>query len=287
MPIQHEVTNTTAAPLVSRLGASAPHAPDRLLARHGGWAVVTGASDGIGRAFATELTARGFPVVLVARREGVLRELAAQLTATSGVPCEVIVADLGSAAGIGEVVERTASLDVGLFIAAAGFGTSGSFLETDVDVELALVDVNVRAVTALAHVFARRMARRGRGGIVLMSSLVAFQGVPRSANYAASKAYVQSLAEALHVELRGHGVDVLACAPGPVRSGFGARANMVMGGDEPKAVVGATLRQLGRRTTVRPGLLGFLLGVSLSMLPRFGRVWVMTRVMKGMTAHHA
>lgn len=149
-----------------------------------------------------------------------------------------------------------------------------------------MVDVNCRAVAALAHAFGRTLAERGRGGLVLMSSLVAFQGVPRAANYAATKAYVQSLAEGLHTELAPFGVDVIASAPGPVHSGFARRAGMVMGlAAQPAVVAEATLRALGRRTTVRPGLLSKLLELSLAVLPRWGRVRMMAKVMGGMTKH--
>jgi short-subunit dehydrogenase len=102
------------------------------------------------------------------------------------------------------------------------------FINSNLDVELEMIDLNCRSLAHLTHHFGQKLAHRGRGGIVLMSSLVAFQGVPRAANYAATKAYVQSLSESIQRELRQSGVDVLAVAPGPVKSGFGARANMNM-----------------------------------------------------------
>jgi short-subunit dehydrogenase len=132
----------------------------------------------------------------------------------------------------------------------------------------------------------RRFAQRGRGGVVLLSSLVAFQGVPRAASYAATKAFVQSLAEALRIEWKPLGIDVIACAPGPVASGFAQRANMRMNmAATPEQVAQATLKALGRQTTVRPGWLSKLLEWSLAPLPRWGRVRIMSLVMGGMTAH--
>jgi short-subunit dehydrogenase len=129
-----------------------------------------------------------------------------------------------------------------------------------------------------------RVTARGRGGIVLLSSLVAFQGVPRAAHYAATKAWVQSLAEGIGPELQARGVDVIAAAPGPVRSGFAARARMTMGAtDSPAAVARGTLAVLGRRTTVRPAALSRLLEFALAFLPRRGRVRMMGVVMTGMT----
>lgn len=146
-----------------------------------------------------------------------------------------------------------------------------------------MVDLNCRSLMTLTWHIANRLVPKRRGGIVLLSSLVGFQGAPGSANYAATKAYVQSLAEALHHELKPHGVDVLASAPGPIHSGFAARAGMTMGkAQQPQDVATATLNALGRRSTVRPGWLSKVLAYSLAPLPRWARVRVMGKVMAGM-----
>lgn len=253
--------------------------------RYGPWAVVTGASDGIGRAFAEALAKAGVHLVLVARREAALSELAAELSQRD-VEVRVIVADLGSDAGVSRVEEGTADLSVGLLVAAAGFGTSGPFLEADLGEELAMIDVNCRAVAALSHHFGRRFEAERRGGLVLLSSLLAFQGVPRAANYAATKAYVQTLAEGLRLELGPHGVQVIASAPGPIRSGFAARARMQMAmAGTASEVAEGTLRALGHAGTVRPGFLSKLLEWSLATLPRWGRTRILAKVMAGMTRH--
>jgi hypothetical protein len=224
--------------------------------------------------------------VLVARREDVLTELSAALTERNGVETLVVATDLGQPAGIDALTTQTQSLDVGLLVAAAGFGTSGRFVDAPLEAELAMIDLNCRTVAALAHHFGARFARQRRGGLILLSSIVAFQGVPRAANYAATKAYVQSLAEGLRQELAPFGVDVLACAPGPVQSGFAQRAEMKMGATAtPIAVARASLAKLPGGGTVRPGLLSKLLGWSLALLPRWGRVQIMTLIMGGMTRH--
>jgi uncharacterized protein len=259
-----------------------------LVARYGPWAVVTGASDGIGRAVARELAAAGVHLVLAARRKDVLDALGAELSARHGVETRCVGVDLSERAGVEALLAGTLDLDVGLLVAAAGFGTSGAFLESSVETELVMIDVNCRAVAALSHAFGRRFVARGRGGLVLLSSLVAFQGVPRAANYAATKAYVQSLAEGLRIELAPQGVDVVASAPGPVHSGFGARASMRMSlAQSPEEVARGTLAALGRWGTVRPGFLARFLELSLALLPRWGRVRMMGVVMRGMTNHHA
>ncbi|MEM1048195.1 MAG: SDR family oxidoreductase [Pseudomonadota bacterium] len=254
--------------------------------RYGPWAVVTGASDGIGREMARAIAKQGVNVVLVARREDRLNALAEDIAANHAVGTKVIAADLSGAAGIAHVLDGIVHLDVGLLAACAGYGTSGPFLQTDAAAELDMLDVNCRAVLALTKPLAARMAERRRGGIILMSSIVAFQGVARAANYAATKAYVQVLAEGLREELRPFGVDVLAVAPGPVETGFGERADMQLGNAEnPRTVAIQSLKALGRRTTVRPGFLAKALEAALSPLPRFARVKIMARVMGGMTKH--
>lgn len=245
------------------------------------WAVITGASDGIGRAFALELAAQGYACVLVARNVERLQDVAGII---GPAHCRVLVADLSHAAAVDQIVAATSDLNVDLLVAAAGFGTSGPFIDNDIDDEIAMIDVNCRAVAALTHKFGGQMAVRHRGGIILFSSLVAFQGVPRSANYAATKAYIQTLAEGLRSELKSFGVDVLSVAPGPIASGFAARAKMTMGMSQtPDIVARQSLAALGKVTTVRPGWLAKLLIGSLSLLPRRGRTLVMAQIMAGMT----
>jgi uncharacterized protein len=255
-----------------------------LKSRFGPTALITGASDGIGRAFAQDLAARGFDLVLVARRKAVLQALAQDLGDKHGVKVQVIAADLSDPQAIDRVLTDTESLSVGLLVAAAGFGSIGPFLGQDASSEVNMVDVNCRAVVALTHGIATRMAAARKGGIVLFGSLVGFQGVPGSATYAATKGFVQGLAEGLAVELRPSGISVLSVAPGPVGTGFAARAGMQMGQAEtPETVARAALAALPRGGTVRPGLLAKLLGWSLATMPRWGRVRVLGQVMKGMT----
>ncbi|MCP9271958.1 SDR family NAD(P)-dependent oxidoreductase [Mycolicibacterium arenosum] len=251
--------------------------------RYGPWAVVTGASDGIGRALAEHLATQGINIVLAARSVDRLRALATELEAGHGIETLVAAVDLSDSVGVDTLVDVTRDLDVGLVVLAAGFGTTGTFLETPLAAELELTAVNVIAVTHLAHVFAGRLAIRGRGGIVLFGSIVGWQGVPGQANYAASKAYVQSLAEGLHDELRPRGVDVLAVAPGPVDSGFGARAGLTMSSATSTEVVArVTLAALGNRRTVIPGTRGKFLTAALLPLPRRIRSLILGKVITGM-----
>jgi len=258
----------------------------RFLQRYGPWAVVTGASSGIGRAMCVQLARYGSNVVAVARDQERLRRLQDELQASYGVHVLPVSVDLARPDALEIIASATAGLDVGLLAAAAGFGTSGSFLRADVASELEMLTVNCTAVLEQCLHFGRRFATRGRGGIVLMASLVGFQGVPRSANYAATKAYVQVLAEGLHGELAPLGVDVLASAPGPVRSGFEARANMRMSAAlDPDDVARETIAALGRKTVVLPGLLSKVLAFSLAPLTRPMRSRIMGGIMSNMTRH--
>lgn len=254
--------------------------------RYGPYALVTGASGGIGEAFAEELAQKGLNLVLVARRLAKLEAVAERVTRAHGVETCVIEADLGVPEYVDRIVAEVSNLDIGLYIANAGFGTAGAFVENDPNTELNMIDVNCRALAALAHPLASSMKTRRRGGMVFLSSIVAFQGVAHSANYAATKAYVQTLAEGLAMELHPSGIDVLSSAPGPVATGFATRADMQMGrAATPKAVAKATLKALGRARTTRPGFQAKLLGYGLGTLPRRFRSLILSNVMKGMTEH--
>ena len=258
----------------------------RSSSKYGPWALITRASSGIGKELAIRLAEAGMHLVIIARNEDRLIQLSDELSEQFGVEVISITADLANEREVQQVIQRTQNLEIGLFIASAGFGTSGSFLTTSVHEEVNMLRVNIEALLTLTHHFSQRFAQQKRGGMILMSSMVGFQGVPFAANYAASKAYVQSLAEALGEELKPLGVDVLAAAPGPVRSGFGQRANMKMDAAlTPEQVALPILKALGRKRTVLPGLLTKVLVYSLRTVPRWGKVKIMEKVMGGMTSH--
>ena len=185
-------------------------------------ALVTGASAGIGAAIAGELAARGHNLVLVARRKERLKALADELVAKHGVRAEPISCDLSKPAARGRLPGRVAELglDVELLVNNAGFATNGPFDESDPARELEQVRVLVEAVVALSSAFIPRMVERGRGAVLNVSSTAGMQPLPYSAGYSAAKAYVLTFSEALHHELKRHGVTVTALAPGPVTTDF-------------------------------------------------------------------
>ncbi len=258
----------------------------RLKAKYGEWAIITGASSGIGFEIATQLATAGFNLVINSRNLDKLQEVANLLKINTNIEIKIVASDVSETGGIDKIIQSTQGLNIGLLIVSAGYGTSGNFIDGSLQSEINMLNVNCEALLALTHYYSQQFVQQKRGGIILMSSMVAFQGTPYSANYAATKAYVQTLAEGLAVELKPNGVDVLAAAPGPVESGFSQRANMKMSMSMTPAQVGIPiLRALGRKTTVLPGFLTKLLVYSLRTVPRWGKVKIMEKVMGGMTEH--
>ncbi len=258
----------------------------RLNTRYGEWAIVTGASSGIGLELATQLATAGFNLVINSRHVDKLQDVEEQLKVNSNIQIKIVASDVSNKEGIDKIIQATQSLNVGLLVVSAGYGTSGNFIDSSLHNEINMLKVNCEALLSLTHYYSLQFVQQKRGGIILMSSMVAFQGTPYAANYAATKAYVQTLAEALAEELKPHNVDVLAAAPGPVESGFSQRANMKMSMSlTPQQIGVQILKALGRKTTVLPGLLTKILVYSLRTVPRWGKVKIMAKVMGGMTKH--
>ena len=185
-------------------------------------ALVTGASAGIGAEIARELAARGHNLVLVARRKDRLDELAQDLEADHGIRAETVSCDLGKATTRKKLPAQVKpfALDVEILVNNAGFATNGAFHKSDPERELEQVRLLVEAPVALTSMFAPDMVRRSRGGILNISSTAGMQPLPYSAGYSAAKAYLLTFSEALHQELRGHGITVTVMCPGPVSTEF-------------------------------------------------------------------
>jgi short-subunit dehydrogenase len=180
----------------------------------GPWAIVTGASSGMGKEFARQLAASGLHLVLVARRLTTLEEIGHSLSTAFGVQYRAVGLDLTSDDFLGKMEEATHDLDIGLVVSNAGVTRTGDFLTMDDQVWQQSLRLNVKAHLDLAHHFGPRLAQRGRGGLLLLASTGGLQGIPFNAEYAAAKAYVLSLGEALHTEFQKVGVHVTVLLPG-------------------------------------------------------------------------
>lgn len=184
-------------------------------AKFGPWALVTGASSGIGEEFARQLAASGLNLILVARRLELLEDLGRDLTETYGIAYRAVKLDLSRDDFLEALEVATADLDIGLVISNAGTPTPGKFLTMAHNVLVDSVRLKVMAYLGIAHRFGQRLAKRGRGGLLLVSSIGGLQGIPHVANNAAIEAYVLNLGEALHVEFGKLGLNVTVLLPGP------------------------------------------------------------------------
>ena len=186
--------------------------------RFGPWALVTGASSGIGREFARQIAASGINVVLVARRETLLDEVGKGIAKDFRVQHRTVVVDLSQAGFLENLAKATDDLDIGLVVSNAGTGNPGEFLKIDREELESLLRLNTLAHLDIAHHFGRKLVSRGRGGLLLVGAMGASNGLPYMANDGAAKAYVHSFGEALHVELKPLGVHVTVLPPGPTET---------------------------------------------------------------------
>jgi short-subunit dehydrogenase len=252
--------------------------------RYGPWAVVAGASEGIGASFSRKLAARGLNVVLVARRIEPLQALASELRDAHSVEIRVHSLDLGDADAVRGIRDATEGLEVGLFIYNAAYSPIGAFLEIEVEDHLEAVDVNVLGVLRMSHYFGRRLAQRGGGGIILMSSMSGLQGTAMVANYAATKAYDAILAEGLWYELREHGVDVLGCVAGATQTpNYESSTDRIPSRGlarpmRPDDVTAQALDDLGKRPTAVSGRRNGAASILLRrLLPRRAAIEMVSR----------
>jgi uncharacterized protein len=253
------------------------------------FAVVTGASSGIGRAFAKALAQEGFDQLLVARRKALLDELAAELGKT-GVRAHVLAEDLTSEGAPSRVLARSRDLGpCGLLVNNAGVGMIGKFASSDWERMRSMFQLNVVATTELMHLFVKDMLGRGSGTVMNVASTAGFQPVPHFAPYAATKAYLLSLTEAVADEIRGSGVRVVALCPGATETEF----NDIAGVDgkqfeaaymtpEKVARIGVKGALSGGRTVVIPGAVNWATAVGSKILPRAALArmagWIYRRV---------
>ena len=243
----------------------------------GQWAVVTGASSGLGRGLAAGLAERGMSLVLTGRNEARLNEAAQQIRlAAPQVKVETVATDLSTPSGVSALLDHVGDRPIEVLVNNAGFGSYGPFAEADHEREADEVAVDVSAVVTLARAFLPGMLARGRGGILNVASTIAFQPAPYQAVYGASKAFVLSLSQALWAEARAAGVAVTALCPGPTRTGFVDALGAEVGHTaiyrrlaDPEPVIEAGLRALDRgQAVVIPGVRNKIIAASGRFMPR-------------------
>jgi short-subunit dehydrogenase len=254
----------------------------RFRERYGPWAIVAGSSEGLGAAYARALARRGLHILLVARRAAPLEKLAEELRARHGVEVRGITGDLAAAETISTIAAEAAGIEIGLLVWNAAHAPVGDFVAMDAGSLDRVADVNVRGPMRLARAVLPAMVARGRGGIVLMSSMAGNQGTARIAAYAASKAFGRVLAEGLWEELAPRGVDVIACTAGAVRTpGYASTAGRDAPGTlDADQVAERALAALGRGPVVIPGFVNRLAAALMGrIMPRRAAI----RIMAGTT----
>ena len=246
----------------------APHPP--LRERYGDWALVTGASSGIGSAFARALAREGVSCVLAARREDRLHSLADELEKRHQVATRVVAVDLGVREGADRLAEAVSDLEIGILVNSAGFGCAGRFEKQDRERMRAMIEVNCTAPAILTSRLLPGMCERGRGAVIMVGSIAGSQPLPLHALYGASKGFANLLGEALWGELRGSGVDCLTVLPGTTETEFQAIAGeLPHAGESAEVVVAKSLEALGRKPSLVPGVVNWLRGnAAIRLLPR-------------------
>ena len=239
---------------------------------YGQWALVTGASSGIGKAISLQLAQQGVNLVIVARNHNNLLALQAELE-KSAVEVLSIPSDLSLPDSSDEINKKTAHLDIGLLVASAGIENTGEFIGNTMESEKSLLSLNINSPMELSHIFANRFTKKGKGGILLLASLFGYQGVPQVANYSASKAYILSLGEALNVELKPLGIDVTVLSPGMTQTTM--TQNMAVDFNkipitqhQPEVVARVGLNALGKKATVVPGFINKFYAWENRLIPR-------------------
>lgn len=239
-----------------------------LTKKYGEWAIVTGATSGIGKSFAEQLARNGVNVVLVSRTESVLKSIEEELRHMHGIQTRILPLDLTKSDHRRELETATADLDIGILINNAAVEQFGSFVAHDAQELRDAIELNVVAPSELGQWFGRRFVERGRGAIIFLAGSIGYQAVPHLASYAAAKAHQLHLAEALHYELRPHGIDVLALSPGITKTPMMDRIEesihfrrIGLIKSKPEKVAQVGLRQLGRRSSVAVGAQSKILAV--------------------------
>lgn len=257
---------------------------------YGSWALVAGGSTGLGAAYVRELASRGLNVVAVARSGERLRDLKAECEEKHGIEIRTVELDLLDPKAFDRVVSETQGLEIGLLVYNAAFPNAGAFLDKPVDLQRSVVTLNCLRPTELTHHFGSLMRARGRGGVILMSSLTAFNGSPYVANYGATKAFNMVLGEGLWYELGKSGIDVTVCCAGVITTpnfeeGFSGKASIIEPPKmSPEAVARSAVDRLGRKSVFVPGRMNsFLSFIMRRLMSRRATVRLMAKTVEDLS----
>ncbi len=253
---------------------------------YGPWALITGASSGIGRAMSEQLAQQGLNIVAVARNQANLDELKDSLETRFSVKVRTLSADLSDPQASYDIDKQTTDLDIGLLIPNAGIENNGAFIDNPIEAEQKMLTLNTTSPMLLSHLFGQRFKQRfqnsfankkpssqKKSGILLTSSLFGYQGVPFVSNYSASKAYILSLGEALNVELKPYGIDVSVLSPGLTDTAMPGNmaidfSKMPITLHKPEVVARTGLNALGKKATVVPGFINKFYAWENRLIPR-------------------
>jgi len=245
--------------------------------QYGPWALITGASSGIGREMSEQLAQQGMNIVAVARNQENLDSLKDSLETRFAIKVRTISADLSQAEASYAINKQTADLDIGLLIPNAGIENNGAFIDNPIEAEQKMLALNTVSPMLLSHLygqrFKQRFANNKRSGILLTSSLFGYQGVPFVSNYSATKAYILSLGEALNVELKPFGIDVTVLSPGLTDTAMPQNmeidfTKMPITLHKPEIVARIGLNALGKKATIVPGFINKFYAWENRLIPR-------------------
>ncbi|MEO8572413.1 MAG: SDR family oxidoreductase [Pyrinomonadaceae bacterium] len=252
------------------------------------YTLITGASSGIGEAFARRLAAEKHNLVLVARSGEKLKELCGELTAKHQITCQYFAIDLLEFEADVQLFDETEKngLEIDWLINNAGFGSSGDFANLDLEKELEIIDLNISALVALTHRYLQKMRERKAGTIINVSSAAGFQPIPFMATYAASKAFVSSFTEAIAEENRPYGIKILALCPGSTKTNFFVASNIerpiqVKGQQTVEDVVDTAMKAIaGSRTKIVSGWANFIGSIAGTLVPNSISSRVMAKALR-------
>ncbi len=235
--------------------------------KYGDWALITGASSGIGKCFAETLAPMGFNLILVARSEKKLNHISIELSSSHSIKCRVIVADLTKEKSVNHIIEQTQDINIGLLINNAGYSLTGDFIADTQNSQTDLMKINSLIPMQLCHWFGQKMQVKGKGGIINVSSVSGIMPLPNWTTYSASKSFLKSFSESLWYELKPKGIDIIALCPGATKTNFHKTAKVNSNGLLPKKIVEAGIKKLGKTPSVIVGTSNKFLVFIMSILP--------------------